>query len=73
MTEADHSANLRQPEQAKYVGYFNLLKRAIHVAGRPAVQEHLRALFAMFQDALGHTDVTKVKEVREPVLWLLLC
>ncbi|KAF9078300.1 armadillo-type protein [Rhodocollybia butyracea] len=44
-------------------GYFDLLKRSIRNAGRPAVQDNLRALFSVFISAFEVVSVLEVSEV----------
>jgi len=43
-------------------GYFDLLKRSIRSAGRPAVQDNLRALFSVFISAFEVVSVLEVSE-----------
>ncbi|KAH9943771.1 hypothetical protein B0H21DRAFT_877669 [Amylocystis lapponica] len=63
------SSALRQnAEPSRYICYFSLVKRAVRIAPRPVILEHLRTLSAMFQDALGINEVVETKEVEHELL-----
>ena len=49
------------------IGYFTLLKKALHVAPRPEVLDNLRPMFKVFMEAFdvkmvfGFTDVSDLR------------
>jgi U3 small nucleolar RNA-associated protein 10 len=44
--------DMRQAKQNVFIGYFDVLKKALHSAPRPIVLEYLRPMFKVFLEAL---------------------
>jgi hypothetical protein len=64
-----------QSASARYVAFFQVLKRSLHAAPRNEVQAQLRPLFKVFLDALErrqHVEEVEDDEVGYTV-WFLRC
>lgn len=52
------------------IGYFTLVKRALHAASRPDVLDNLRPAFKVFMEAFDVKMVFGLTEVRVLLHWL---